>query len=111
MGKLQTKIEVFERRSGGVGQIQIEHLKDASLESIKMYAKITVFPHNSIGLHQHIEDTETYTIISGQGIYTDENFEYPVKSGDCLFCGKNQSHAIANPFDEDLVFFALITKN
>lgn len=109
MGKLTPTIVSYENRSGGTGQITIEHLKDASLTNIKMFAKVTVKPHSSIGLHEHIDDCETYYILSGEGIYTDNQATYRVKSGDCLFCSHHQTHAIENDTDKELTFIALIS--
>lgn len=108
MGKLTPSIVSYENRSGGIGQITIEHLKDDSLTNIKMFAKVTVHPHSSIGLHEHLDDSETYYILSGAGLYSDDQAQYRISSGDCLFCGSHHAHAIENDTDEELVFIALI---
>lgn len=53
----QRKIEIYEKRAGGIGTIQIERLmNDKQLDGkAKMYAQVTIDPHSSIGVHEHID--------------------------------------------------------
>ena len=106
----QRKIEIYEKRAGGIGTIQIERMmNDKQLDGkAKMYAQVTIDPHSSIGVHEHIDDTESYYILSGSGIYTDNDLTYPVKPGDLVFCDANNRHGLENPTDEPLIFMALI---
>lgn len=106
----QRKIEIYEKRAGGKGTIQIERLmNDEQLDGkAKMYAKVTIDPHSSIGVHEHIEDSESYYILSGNGIYTDNDETYPVTADDFLFCDAHNRHGLENNTDEPLIFMALI---
>ena len=106
----ERKIETYEKRAGGKGTIHIERLIDGPQLNAhtKMFAKITVDPHSSIGVHEHIEDTESYYILSGNGLYTDNDKTYPIQVGDLLFCDAHNRHGIENPTDEPLIFIALI---
>lgn len=75
---------------------------------IKTYAKITVPPHVAMNFHQHTGDFELYYILSGEGLYKDNDDEYPITVGDVLRCDDGDSHGIENTGDEDLTFIALI---
>ena len=64
------KIQHFENRAGGKGWIHMEHLlcEDLQTDEVKLYAKVTIEPHASIGYHQHNGDGESYTFIQGEGM-------------------------------------------
>ena len=111
-GITMRKIEHFEKRAGGKGTIHIEHLlEDHQKHDInKLYAKFTIDVDSSIGIHQHVNDTESYTIVSGKGKYYNNGTYIDVYSNDVLFCDDGQSHGLENTGDEPLVFFALIQK-
>ena len=61
----QRKIEIYEKRAGGIGTIQIERLmNEVQLNGrAKMYARVTIDPHSSIGVHENIDDTESNDIL------------------------------------------------
>ena len=75
--------ERVENMAGGTGHVLIKRLLDEKQLNgkCKMYAEVTLEPGCSLGYHEHHNESETYYILSGKGIY----------SG-----------------DEDLVFMALI---
>lgn len=51
-----------------------------------LFARITVFPGREIDYHEHHGKTETYHIISGEGVYSDNGAERAVHAGDTVFC-------------------------
>lgn len=106
------KIEHFENRAGGKGTIHIEHLLEEHQKHAtnKLYAKVTIDVNSSIGIHQHVNDSEVYTIVSGKGSYYDNGIYIDVYPNDVLFCDDGQYHGLENTGDEPLVFFALIQK-
>jgi len=68
-------------------------------------------PKSSIGYHEHTDNSDLYFIVSGKGIFTDENKkDIPVVPGDIALCTAGQSHALTNPNDEPLVFHAVMAK-
>jgi mannose-6-phosphate isomerase-like protein (cupin superfamily) len=72
----------------------------------------TLNPGTALHYHQHLEDEEFYAIISGRGIYVDnEGKKHPVKSGDVTFCLRGEKHSLENPGPEPLVFCGVIVKN
>lgn len=106
------KIEHYENRAGGKGWIHMEHLllDHQKNPNVKLYAKVTIDVHASIGIHQHIHDSEVYTIISGTGKYHDNGNDIIVTANDVLFCDDGQFHALENIGDEPLILIALIQK-
>ena len=68
-------------------------------------------PKSAIGYHEHTDNSDMYFVISGKGIYTDENKkEIPIGPGDIALCPVGQSHALANPNNEPLIFHAVMAK-
>lgn len=72
-----------------------------------------LIPGATIGVHTHDDSCETIFILSGKGsILEIENGVESVNEvfpGDCLFCGKGQTHSLMNiSEDEDLVFYACV---
>ncbi|MDY4794800.1 MAG: cupin domain-containing protein [Dialister sp.] len=47
-------------------------------------------------------------MLSGKGLYTDNDTTYEMKPGDAAFCKNGDRHGIENIGDEDLVFMGLI---
>ncbi len=75
--------------------------------------KGNLIPGASIGIHTHEDSCETIFILSGKGsILEIEDGVETIKSvepGDCLFCGKGQTHSLRNTSEgEDLIFYASV---
>lgn len=107
----QRKTEEKQNLRGGKGITVFEYLLDEKqLDGrCRMFAKLTVKPHSSIGYHVHQGDSETYYILSGRGVYNDNQEKtYEVKPGDVTYTGSGFGHSVENTGDEDLVFIALI---
>lgn len=97
--------------AGGTGSLTKYHIvSEQELNGhAKMYAKVILHPHSSIGWHQHVGNTEPYYILEGKGIFTDnDKSRTEVGPGDVCTIEVGQYHSMENPFDEDLVFMALI---
>ncbi|MBR7024977.1 MAG: cupin domain-containing protein [Selenomonadaceae bacterium] len=94
----------------GKGEIFITHLLTPKemLDKCAMFARVTVPVGAALGVHQHVGTNETYHIIQGKGLYTDNGKTYEVKAGDTTFCADGDTHGIETIGDEDLIFFALI---
>ena len=98
-------------KAGGKGEITITHLLGAEELDGKcaMFAKVTIPPHASIGIHEHHGNTETYHILSGKARYNDNGEDKEIGAGVTTFCPDGEKHGIENiSDDEDLVFIALI---
>lgn len=102
-----------EKMAGGEGYTLIEHLltDEQRGQSSRMFAEVSLEPGCSLGLHEHHGESETYYILAGQGIYQDNDEEYPVKPGDVTYCADGNAHGLRNTGSETLRFIALILQN
>ena len=50
------------------------------------YTHLDVYKRQVLGYHEHHGETETYYILSGNGVYVDNGEEVPAKEGDVFFC-------------------------
>lgn len=107
------KVERIENMCGGKGHLIIKHLLGEKELNGKcgLYAEVTIEPGCSLGFHEHHGESETYYILKGQGIYSDNGNLRMVKAGDVTFTPDGEGHALTNTEDEDLVFMALIIKD
>jgi mannose-6-phosphate isomerase-like protein (cupin superfamily) len=105
------KAEKKERLQGGNGPAYVYNIvdKEELYGHGSMYARIVLPPGSSVGWHQHIHNTEPYYILSGEGDFTDNDGTVTkVTAGDICTIKPGQCHSIANNYNDDLVFMALI---
>ncbi len=110
---MSTAIRHYENRAGGKGWIHIEDLLDAKAlgSQVKMYARVTVDPHASIGVHTHQGDGESYLIVKGEALYHEDGKERRIHAGEVTWTGSGHCHGIENLGEEALVLIALIIKH
>ena len=103
-------VTIIDHANGGKGRIILEHIAgpETLRENARLFVKATLEKGCSMGVHQHRGDGEIYYILSGHGIYTDNDSTYEVKPGDAMFCENGSRHGLENIGDEDLVFMGLI---
>ena len=94
----------------GKGEITITHLLTSQElgDKCAMFAKVTIPPGASIGVHFHKGNTETYHIIQGEALYNDNGKEMKIGVGTTTFCPDGEQHGIENVGKDDLIFMALI---
>ena len=99
-----------ENMCGGKGHVIIKHVlsEKEMKDKCRLYAQVTIEPGCSLGYHEHQGESETYYILSGEGIYSDNGILRMVKAGDMTFTPSGKGHALSNSGDSDLVFMALI---
>ncbi len=68
------------------------------------------FAGDELSYHEHHGETEVYHILSGEGLYQDNDKTYPVEAEMTTFCEDGNGHAISCKGDEPLVFLAMIQK-
>ena len=81
---------------------------DAWDPRIRLYSLIQVKPGEEVEYHMHSGESETFFILSGQGIYNDNGNKVDVVPGMVTFTPSGEGHSIKNTGDEMLVFIALI---
>ncbi len=65
----------------------------------------------SVGLHPHENDEECYVILSGRGIFEDDDgSRHAVEPGDVMLTMRGQKHSLVNTGVEPLRFFAVIAE-
>ena len=106
------KIERVENMAGGRGHVTIKHiLGERELNGkCRLYAEVTIEPGCSLGYHEHHGESETYYLLAGKGVYSDNGKEMEAKAGDVFFCDDGNGHGLKNTGDEELSFVALILK-
>ncbi len=81
-------------------------------QAIKEIGLMTLKPGDSIGLHSHDDNEDTYIILSGNGTFEDGNGnKTSVGPQSVTIACPGESHALYNTGSEDLVFIDLIAKN
>ncbi len=96
---------------GGTGIMEKHEIltSDEMYGSNKLFGKMVLRKGASIGLHQHVNESEAYYILSGTGLFTeDDNTPQSCGPGDICFIEEGHSHALANTGDGPLEFIALV---
>lgn len=103
-------MRIEEQLCGGEGRVQIRDLLDETQRIGKcgLYAEITLEPGCSVGYHVHHDESETYYILSGEGVYEDNGVTRTVQKGDVTYTPDGCGHGLKNTGAENLVFMALI---
>lgn len=81
----------------GTGEITVRSLLENEEEMYhkgRVFAHTTVYPGSSIGVHKHVNESETYYILSGSGTYQDNGRLIEIHPGDVLYCGDGETHGI-----------------
>ena len=98
--------------AGGEGSAIVHHIvsKSELYGQGRMYAKVELKPHSTVGWHQHIGETEPYYILEGEGVFIDnDESRTPVVAGDVCTILPGQYHSLENASEtQNLVFMALI---
>ena len=92
---------------GGKGKVNLRIVEGKG--GIKVI-RATLYPHSSVGMHRHDDDSETIFIVSGSAkSVCDSEIEY-LSAGDCTICPRGCSHTMINDGDEPAEFFAVLPK-
>ena len=108
----EREIVKAEHANGGTGYI----LKEALLtgedlgQHCRMFSRVTIPAGCELGYHEHHGESETYYLLTGKGVYSDNGKEIEAKAGDVFFCDDGNGHGLKNTGDEELSFVALILK-
>ncbi len=81
---------------------------DASNPNIKLYSLIQLKPGEEVAYHMHVGESETYFILSGRGIYNDNETNIEAVPGMVTFTPSGEGHSLKNTGSEELSFIALI---
>lgn len=104
----QEKVEVKNMR-GGEGSVFIERYSKLPV-NCKMYARLTVLPNSSIGVHTHVDDEEIVYVLSGNGQVLIDGKLFPLETGSVNITKKGENHSIINNSKEPLMLLAVINE-
>jgi len=106
------RVDTVSEFRGGKGEIQITHFLEVDKNEFnakgRLFAKNVLKPGTSVGLHEHVGDSETYVILSGEGLVNDNGDQKFVKPGDVIITRNGEKHSIENTGTSDLEVLALI---
>lgn len=77
-------------------------------KKVRLFSLVQVKPGEEVEYHMHAGESETFFILSGQGIYNDNGKELELAPGMVTFTPSGQGHAIKNTGSDMLAFIALI---
>ncbi len=80
-------------------------------EKLKMFSHVRVLPGEAVNYHVHIDEFESYYILSGKGLYNDNGAETEVEEGTITFTPSGEGHGIKNIGEDTLEFIALIIRD
>lgn len=105
----EMKRTVRPNMRGGDGEVVVTNLMDAQeMAHTRLFSTLTLERGCSIGEHDHVNETEYYWILAGEGIVTEKDGDHRVRVGDLVVTGGGASHAIRNESEETLILLALI---
>jgi len=102
-----------EKMGGGVGTVHCVYAftrdKAPAEHAFKEISVLTIPPGASIGYHKHDVNEDSYTVVSGTGVFKDaDGKEYNVGPGDMTVIRMGQMHGITNKGTAPLVIVAII---
>lgn len=113
MVRRQTEIHSEKKPSPfhGKGEILVRALlngPEEMYENGRVFAHTTVYPGSGLGYHVHEKESETYYILSGNGLFNDNGTVVTVSAGDVTFTGAGEGHSIEAVGDNPVEMIALI---
>ena len=101
--------EVFGGKGDVDGYYAVPRGESPEVSHFLMIGKMILNPGVTLGLHAHEKDEETYIILSGRGVYVDnDEKEYAVGPGDVTLTLRGQKHCIRCEGNEPLVMMAVV---
>lgn len=106
--KADHPVEVRHEMKGGKGDVSLAALVPQNPNKIRIFSTITLEPGASIGVHQHVGESELFYFVSGCGRANDDGEYIDVFAGDAMLTASGHSHGVENIGDEDLVLVAVV---
>ena len=111
----EQKSTVRHEIQGGTGEARclsaIPRGEGPAESRFKMVSRMTLEAGSSIGLHTHETDEEIYIVLSGRGIYTDDDgSRREVGPGDVSLTMRGQRHGLEVSREGPLTLMAVIAE-
>ena len=107
------RTELRPEMRGGTGTVKIEHLLEEAGELRglnRLFARLSLEPGTSIGIHEHVGEAEVFVVVSGTGEIDDNGVKGSVAAGDTILTGFGAGHGVTCTGNEPLVMLAVITQ-
>ncbi len=90
--------ELREKMRGGKGTVELRSpLETGALPAhCRLVSEIVMPEGSSIGLHDHVNETEIYYMLEGELRAVDNGEEIVFRPGDALFTGGGAAHSVEN---------------
>ncbi len=94
----------------GHGILNLDKLNNPPIDpsKVRTFAHARLNPGALVGYHVHHGESETYYILSGKALYSDNGTEVELTAGDTTFTPDGCGHSIQNIGDNILEFMVLI---
>lgn len=98
------------RKHGGHGVFAVETiLTRAQLKRAgRLFARGTLAPGDSVGMHTHLSDLELCYFLQGRGLVREPDGETEVGPGDSNLVLPGQAHEVVNIGQEPLIYLAVV---
>ena len=108
--KKDLRIARTENVRGGNGEVEMMHLfeNDELLGHTQLFSLTTLDPGDSVGYHQHTDNSEVYVMLEGEAVVTEDGKTYVLNTGDVEYCPCGHHHGIENKSDQIARFVAVI---
>jgi len=94
---------------GGNGTIRgVTVFEQEELPKTRVYSVMTFQPGDSIGPHPHTGEGESYLILEGEAVVTEDGVDYLLHAGDAEYCSDGHVHAVANQSDRPMCLLAIV---
>lgn len=111
MIKRKNEIKITaEQNDRGEDKLFLHNLADfgGKNKKLRTFARAVLKPGEEVEFHVHTGESESYYILSGNGMYDDNGCLTSVSAGDVTFTPDQTGHGIKNTGNGDLEFIALI---
>ena len=108
--KQEIQADLLPNFKGGEGSVTVINFltEQESNGAGRLFAKSIIEPGCSIGAHTHEGDMETYYILKGKALISDDGRDVTLEPGDCHICLDGQTHSIKSIGEETLEYMAVI---
>lgn len=106
------QVKDIQNLRDGQGAACIRYLlkPDEKISQVTFIGVVELDSGASIGFHEHLDDTEVYYIIHGQGLFEEKGHaERTVESGDFCYIPKGSGHGLKNTGDDRMSLLAIVS--
>lgn len=106
----QKETELRQNMRGGPGSVSVSQFlpKEQLPPGYRLLGELSLEQGCGIGTHTHEKESETFYILAGEGVYSDNGEEFIVKAGDVCICYAGGSHSVRNDKEETVRILAVI---